>query len=278
MGMPPRINRALLTTLLFVAHLSLAGRAPAANAYLLDGYFHPGRCMPVRVSPGNGETLLSGDGMIPTIVPIAYGGVVPVLVLEAPVDSSGQTGLRVLSPNDRLIAIVGSSEAAAAVDLFPNEKPPIVVRVDPSVALTGPSLAWETLDAVVLDRPPEPEKVEKLLAMGVVIAMRTQDVPDHQWPWRREGELWVVRPQLVGPGGAIGGEAVHLPTVGWDVRLPSATKRQIVLAAALVSLLLISALLVRHGRRSIVLLIALPFAGAALNGFMTDIASRIAAY
>jgi flagellar biosynthetic protein FliQ len=28
----------------------------------------------------------------------------------------------------------------------------------------------------------------------------------------------------------------------------------------------------------IVLLIALPFAGAAMNGFMTDIAGRIAAY
>src|SRR5690349_10765325 len=123
MGMPRRITRALLTTLWFLTQFSLADSAAGAIQFPLDGYFRPGRCMPVVVPANSGPWTFHGDGMVPTVVPAGYGGVIPVLILQAPADSAPQqTSFRSLAPNERLVGIVGSDQTGID-SLFPGERP-----------------------------------------------------------------------------------------------------------------------------------------------------------
>ena len=90
--------------------------------------------------------------------------------------------LHALAADDRLVGCATRDEALVN-DLFPGRHV-ITIDLDPTNPLPGPSIAWDALDAVVVDSI-DPKRIGPLLATGMVIAVRTEAMPDQTWPWRR---------------------------------------------------------------------------------------------
>lgn len=220
----------------------------------LGGYVRAGRCMPVKVS-GSVRQIVA-DGAVPTSISSGFTGIVPLLILtDAPGTlraESTEVKLRPLLPDQRLVGVAGEDSTTASL-IFP-ERTIITVPLDRSVPLPGPVIAWETLDAVILDSAPD--NVGELLAGGITVAVRSTQKPDERWPWQRLSEAWVVRADLAGPAGAVGGEAAYLPTQAWSPGRSDGLRRQIVLAGVLVLLLLMSVMLIR-GNRAILVMIGI---------------------
>jgi hypothetical protein len=150
---------------------------------------------------------------------------------------------------------VATQDRNVAAALFPGQNV-ISIPLEPVEFFTAPALAWEMLDAAVLERAPDEAMLKELLAEGVVVAIRSQQQPDARWPWRRVGDCWVVRPNLAGPEGSIGGDVAYLPSVAWQPGQPAPLRRQVVLLGILISLLLMSALLIRSARWSLLAMLA----------------------
>jgi hypothetical protein len=119
----------------------------------------------------------------------------------------------------------------------------ITVGLDAWPSPGSSSLAWEALDAIILNAPPDEQRLTELLAFGITIAVRSEQMPDTAWPWRRIEAYWVLRMPLAGPRGAIGGEAAYLPSQSWSPGQPANVRRIVVLVAVLITLLLSSTLL-----------------------------------
>ncbi len=260
----------------------LAAAAHAGDVRLtfpLDGHFRAGRFMPVHVVANGvaGSTLtLRARGAIPTEV-IAEGGradaVVPWLAVRDSMaetawsDSSGNHPLDLplhpLADGDRLVALAGGSEAEAKT-LYPEQNV-IAVRLDVAAALLTPTEAWEALDGVVFDAAAaariDESQLRALLAAGTAVAVRSERRPSGTWPWKREGNLWVVRYTPRGPTGLIEPEA-YLPTYGWVRGWPAQFRRQCVLACVIFAILFLAASLWRS-RWRVPLVISLTVATSA---------------
>jgi hypothetical protein len=236
-------------------------RAETALRLPLDGYFRPGRCMPVMIQTNSSGLTLNGDGIVPTEVAAGRSGVVPVLVLSSIAGPLNDLPLRALGENERLVASTSSDDGLAA-KLFP-EQSIVNVHIEPADLLTAAPLAWHALDAVVLDRAPEPKKLAALLANGTVVAVRSDDRPDRLWPWERSGEYWLLRIRLSGSAGAIWGDAVALPAVAWHPVMPTLTRLRIVLVGVIVILVLLGTLLTGRPRTSILVTLAMSLVSCA---------------
>jgi hypothetical protein len=229
---------ACLMVLLLVTQITLgAVRLP------LDGYFRPGQCMPVLIEANHTGLTIRADGIVPTEVAAGRNGIVPVLVPGSSAGTIEGTALRPLGPNERLVGFTAEPFELAR-ELFPGATI-IPVRLDPSRPLPGPALAWEALDAVILDSAPDPAQLPDLLATGIDIAVRSDAAPDARWPWQRFGDAWVLRVESSGPDGVIAGPPAYLPAMSWQSGTPAALRRRIVLAGAVVALLVLSTLLIR---------------------------------
>ena len=233
-------------------------RAGVTISFPLEGYYRPGRYMPVHLSATGNETItLRATGSVPTQVSAAANVdlIVPWLTLETVRNahwSSSLSGdhlldsLKPLPDDQRLVGLVGDDGSAANL-LFPNQKI-IPVTLDASAPLLTPAAAWETLDGVLLDVAAaarlKPVQISTILAARTIIAVRSDTLPDKTWPWERRGPFWVLRHPPVGPTSPLTADA-YTPTYDWQRGWPADFHRQVLLAAALFSILALGVTLYR---------------------------------
>ena len=228
--------------------------AQSTAALPLDGWYRTGRYMPVRIEAPATITV-TANGAVPTEwhSSSTASAIIPILmfatdVRQLRIDGSplpGDPPLRPLSSHQQLVAVAGSGDRLAT-KLFPGESI-VTVHLDPLDPLPGAELAWQTLDALIVDGPwPgafDVRKLPGLLAGGTEIAVRSTDRPDDALPWESIDGGWVLRPPIAGPLGCDGSDAAYLPWSAWHPDLPFSVRLQVVLAGVLFSLAVLACLL-----------------------------------
>lgn len=215
----------------------------------LNGFYRPGKCIPVRVLKADGLLTLQAAGAIPTVIESASESVVPMLVLS---DAAGSLHVGVqeipltkLSPQQRTVGVVGA--VTMPTHLFEGREIISVPLANLNSVYASP-LAWEALDAIVTDTPIEPDRIPKILAAGTMIVARTENKPDATWPWERVDNTWVLRPPNVARLDSLSREAVYAPIQSWEPGPAAVTSNRILLIAVLVLLTLMMTLLIRSKR------------------------------
>src|SRR3954465_1402556 len=146
----------------------------------LGGYWRPGRYMPLRVTARDAgiSVEIGGEGVIAVRVSLRDGrfdGIVPVLALSDPRIHNQPT--RQLRPEQRLVGFT-TIDIPFAQDLFPGTTI-VPIQLAAGDPLPGAAVAWETLDAVVLDNTISnvtEEKLRELGTCGVIVAWRPGEV------------------------------------------------------------------------------------------------------
>jgi hypothetical protein len=231
------------TLALIPAFLFLIAQAAAAQNFSLplNGYFHPGRAMPIACDffGSAGSAKLSGDGAITTQIFSVTGAkaIVPYLTFD-PEAHSGNLQLRALEDSQLLIADAAEDPAAAA-RLFAG-KPTVTIRLDPVHPIEGPPMAWETLDGLILTpiglaNIPQPA-LRQLWSAGTTIAVIGGKAPSADLPWKNQDGYWIANgmkslPAEVNPD-------VYAPTLQWVGGKSLANRRETVLLATLFAILL----------------------------------------
>ena len=161
----------------------------------LDGYFRPGAYMPVIRRAG--PSLIRAD--VVTTQSIS-DGVVPVFVFSALTDhvECGDTklSLHVLADDQRLVGCATHDDAVIAM-LFPKLHI-VTIDLDPGDTLPGWPIAWDSLDAVIVDSI-DSSKAMELVGMGMTVIVRSDSRPDTMFPWKRVLDAWVLRPVSAPP-------------------------------------------------------------------------------
>jgi hypothetical protein len=186
------VIRALATIAFWLACLSpLTARGQAAATLPLGEHYRVGKFFPVRAT-----SIGDAAGAMPTrVIPGSSpnDAVVPLLAVGT-IQRDGWL-MRPLRDDERLVAAT-SADPTFASQLFPGQRV-IDVPIDLAAPLPGPTLAWQALDAVLLDAPAaarvSERQVETLLAGGTTVAVRSDARPRGAWPWRQQGAWWVVR-------------------------------------------------------------------------------------
>ena len=169
--------------------------AQSSSTLPLDGWYRTGRYMPVRIAhaelaAASTITKVIADGAVPLECDASgnTSTIAPLLIFandagRLRIDGSplpGDPPLCPLSFHQQLVAVAGSGDRLAA-KLFPGDSI-VTIHLDPLDPLPGPELAWQTLDALILDGPwPgsfDVHKLPALLAGGTEIAVRMRDRPD----------------------------------------------------------------------------------------------------
>jgi hypothetical protein len=216
----------------------IASPVMAAVTLPLQGYWRPGRYMPVRVQGemAAGVIEIGGDGAVTSRLPASGGvvdAIVPVLMMsEGAIQWSGgvvDRPLRQLNADQRLVGFT-TLDLAAAQSLFPGETivPIELAMTDP---IPGPAVAWETLDAIVVDAPLAEAKRAELVATGVLVIVRSQGTAD--------------QPRIVGPRAAAEDLAAFAPVQGWRAQWPAAFRRRIMLSAVIFAIVAMGVSLLR---------------------------------
>ena len=266
------LMRVFLATLVLL--FASAARGEVSASLPLHGYFRSGRFMPVRlqVRDMNASVVIEGDGAASTEYR-AQGNsdvVVPWLPLLATVGSphikggvGSDVALHALTDDERLVAL-GGEESESAQSLFPGKRV-VAIPLDLSRPLLDPPLAWGGLDGVVLSsaaaKQLSPGQVEMLASAGVVLAVRGSP-PDSRWPWKREGDFWILRHEPAGPRDVIE-EAAYGPTYTWQRAWPASFRGQL-LVGGLVFVLLAVAVSLWRSRVTIIAFVALCAVSLAL--------------
>jgi hypothetical protein len=260
---------------LFFSLLVLAG--PSALAELtvslpLGPYYRPGKYIPVHVtaslpepstawvgltgdsvssepngvSPGAGRTSINlRQGRIDAIVPwLVLDGRArrPHLFIEGGAESVYGPELKLLGETERLVGWTTPDESFAR-QLIPDAGTIIPVALDPSTPIAGHAVAWEMLDAIILDATSairlDQAQLASLLACGVTVAVRSDTPPFPAWPWERLGDYLVLRYEPVGPTTGGFHEDVYLPVANWQAGWPWPFRRRVLLLAGVCCLLLL---------------------------------------
>jgi hypothetical protein len=230
--------------------LGFAGVCRADTLSLpLQGYFHPGRAMPVAWEIGRpGSIELWAEGAARSRVASGNtGGVFPFLTFDRDL---GQIRWRVegggpqevswrlhpLEDSQRLVAMEVDDPAAARQLFSARSIVPIVL--DASQTVRGPAMAWEALDGLVL-KPQSfarlsPDFCRGLLAGGVTLAVTGSERPGGSLPWRRGSGLWIVATQLPLP--SMSNEDAYAPAWGWSGGRSGIFRARVVLLGVLVCL------------------------------------------
>jgi hypothetical protein len=201
----------------------------------LDGYFHPGRAMPVRWEDAQ-TVQLSASGAITTRLETIDQprGVFPWIVIGPNVANVSDRTLPPLHPledSDCLVADAVSNDSPAG-SLFPNRRM-IGIHVNAD-ELTGPAMAWQTLDAILLTpaefaKMPHPMR-RQFFAEGVALAVLSDRQPDVPLPWTRSGQWWIASAGMALPP-MVCADA-YAPTYGWTAgRSPSFRRRTFLFGA-----------------------------------------------
>jgi hypothetical protein len=152
-----------------------------------------------------------------------------------------EMNLHPLGDREKLI-VLAEAGSADLHPLFPGMTL-ISSPLDTSHPLLKPGCAWESLDAVVLGPAAmgqvEDEQVQTLLAAGTTLIVRTSTRPDERWPWKALGNLWVLRHESAGPAPCIDAD-VYDPTYSLDRGWPLQFRREIVLWAALICIVILA--------------------------------------
>src|SRR5947199_6526108 len=124
--------------------------------------------MPVRVSArdAGSSVEIGGEGVVPVRLMLRDGrfdGVVPLLVMDEP-RGIGDRPMRQVGSEQRLVGFT-TIDIPLAQEMFPGET---IVPIQLSAAdpLNGAAVAWETLDAVVLDNTISNLTEQKLRELG----------------------------------------------------------------------------------------------------------------
>jgi hypothetical protein len=232
----------------------------------IENYVRTGRCSAIQISGdglGGGTLTLSGQGIIPIQVPITAGRVdaaVPLMSQgEPPAELSWSDGAasgtsavspRILGADERLVVVAGdpADTAGLLAELFPGKRA-VLVHLDLSRSrLLHPAMAFESVDAVLLDLSSaarmDESQLRTLLGAGTAIAIDSPRQPIAGWPWRQLRRWWVLQHDVGGPRSGAEPE-INKPTQIWNLAWPESMRSSIVLTAAIVSILIVGVTLLR---------------------------------
>jgi len=211
----------------------------------LQGYFHPGRAMPVAWEISHPASLeITADEAIRCRVESGNTrGIAAILTLDRDLGdiqwrtsgASPQRAQLALHPVEDSQYLVASEtdDPALTHQLFPGRS--IVPIVLDGAAVQGPAMAWEALDGLVLSPVSyarlSPDFCRGLLAGGVTLAVTGDAKPAGPWPWRKGAGLWMAASQLPLP--SIFNADVYAPIWGWSGGRSAGFRIRIVLLGAL---------------------------------------------
>lgn len=257
----PRMHMRGLALLLFL--LGARSSLCAQVTLPLQGYYRPDHFMPVHAS---GPATFTGEGIFPTTVNDSHPSTIPVLIHGRPRELN-QTGgspalpLRPVREDERLVASTSFMPAFAS-DLFPDKKT-IGIRLSDNDPLPGPVVAWEMLDAIILNAQEMAllgtDRQGALLGAGVLLAVTDGAAPpDTVWPWKRQGPLWLLRHTPLGPGSALVNERVYTPANAWKPEWAPAMRAQVLGGGVLLGIAAV-ALTLWRSRATVLAIVLLSF-------------------
>ena len=258
---PPRMRSTLPAVLLLILARPVLGSVELSLP--LEGYYRPGRYMPLRVqvtAEAAEHLIIAADHALPSRVELTHGraeGVTPFLPLSAGLRQlrwhitggaygTVQPAMRMLAPDQKLVAFT-TVDLTFATLLFPDATI-IPIRLDAATPLPGHTAAWQTLDAVVLDQAAaiqlDDTKLAALLAGGTAIAVRTH-LPPTNWPWTQVGDYQVLSHQPAGPPWAGVNAPAFAPVQGWEADWPIRFRTRVVLYAVFFAIGILALTLMR---------------------------------
>jgi hypothetical protein len=289
-------GRALVATLLFTLALAPWCAAQVQGTFPLQGFYRPGKYMPVHVRSSSGASkplVLHAEGAVTVSVAARPDGTVDAVVPWLTAAALGQpqweiTGvgkgpvdapLTPLQDDQVLVGVFGvdvGAAASAAAQLFPGRQV-IPVPLTGTPALPGPPAAWEALDAVVFDAP-NSVFLTDLLSHGVSVVVRSEAKPDAELPWRGGPGRWFIRRDVAGPAGAVVPD-VYEAVAAWRPGWPAPLRRRALLLAAAFCILTAGVTLWRRTRPAALVVVtgsAAAAAGFAYWGTRQSMVGRLA--
>jgi hypothetical protein len=240
-----------------LAIVLLAAVAPAQDLSLpLGGNYRLGRYMPVRFTAAPGQLRLAADGAVTTLIQSPTGGIAPFLIIQSPPRNApfSQT-LHELQPDEKLIGMATDAPDIGSV-LFPGAKI-ISISLDPVHPTPGPSVAWQSLDALVLDANSpllQDASAFDLLKGGTIMAIRAAGAAAaYTGPSTRfDHGYYILQP----PQGlcAAAGDDSYAPISGFTPSRDADYRRHVVVMAVIFSILLTAASLWNSRRNVLVAL------------------------
>jgi hypothetical protein len=238
--------------------------AQESITFPLQGYYHPGRYMPVHVyvvpqssHETDGQVCLTSSGSLWTFVRYEGGTInttVPWMAIDGRAvrlhwrrgfgqDKPVDLPLKPLDEHQRIVGYAGVSAADAvriAALLYTGDAA-IPVALDATNPLPGNPAAWDTLDAIVLDAQAASRLTEHQLAIlvagGTAFAVRARSAPWPEWPWKQAGgagdSWWTLHHVPAGPQAVVYDEAIFLPVANWHSGWAAIVRQRFVVACAI---------------------------------------------
>ena len=175
-------------------------RGSTQTSLPLQGYYHPGRYMPVgiqaTIDDDRKDLILSADGAIDTHLRWSDGAISAIAPLLCCNDAATSArvhtphrnvaipGLHPLADQQKLVVYLGADDHLA--DRFFLSHDIVAVTLPMQTFHAGPAAAWQTIDALVLDRDDldrlDPHLISTLLAGGTSIIVRGASAPMRAGP------------------------------------------------------------------------------------------------
>jgi hypothetical protein len=270
---------ALIAIMVMLAASLASVTSPASGAIEvslpLGPHYRVGKYLPVHVRGSIRDVTIGGDGIIPTMVSSRAGElVVPVLVIggnarELRVTTSQQPDpllieIRELAPDRQLIGIVREPRVDVSAFIPPAESI-VRVQLDRSLIRIAPPIAFEMLQALVVDDPALIDTTSgDWLAADVQLLLAGARPPDERWPWIEPQGVSVLALRPIGPASSILAEAGYLPVSAWNPGTAAALRRQVVLAAVLFCIAAVASALLRSRLALVALLLVTIGAAVAM--------------
>jgi hypothetical protein len=210
----------------------------------LEGFYHPGRAMPVRWDAplAGGSLALSATGAVTTrILSLAQPhGAFPWLAINSNITNVSNPHLPPLHPlaDDDLLIINTLPNDQAPTEIFPHRSL-TTIHLTATELVPNP-MAWQTVDAIILD----PQTFEnfpsslrnQFLAEGITLAVPGPTRPEINFSWQHQGNWWLASaglnlPPIISPD-------VDAPTFGWTPGRSPEFRRRIFLFATIYCLLI----------------------------------------
>ena len=284
-------NLLLVLVVLGCSVTSTLAAAPFAVTLPLEGYFRPGRYMPVHVTAAapddrnDGLTitanqsvwtfLASEGGKLDTVVPLMpMSAQVPGVSVKWMIYHGTDIDLPLhpLADNQRLVgfagAEIGAADALNMARQLDGQSQWFAEPLDSSQPVAGIAECWETLDVMVLDGPTfgriEASKMSSLVAAGVTLLVQSPRPPDAEWPWRPAmSGWWMLRYAPAGPQSATYSPEAYTAVSYFPGGLVKSERWQLVIYGVAIEAAIL--LLVLIGRRRLGILWAVVLGGGFLG-------------
>jgi hypothetical protein len=229
------ILRRLQNSMVLLAMLGCSATSNAAAVGFtvtlpLEGYFRPGRYMPVHLKaemPGDpaDELRVLADQSVWAFVASEgsrIDAVVPLMPISAQVEQVSvnwtyhpgtevDLPLHPLGENQRLVGFagggIGASDALKIARQLDAQSQWLAEPLDSWQPVAGIAECWETVDLMIFDAPTfgriEGSKVAALVGGGVTLLVQSPRPPDAVWPWKAAmAGWWMLRYVPAGPQSA----------------------------------------------------------------------------